>query len=58
MVVASKEDEKDPLVCSEEVPVGSRFPKQVCRRQSDIDARRNQTQNEITTKPQVKIRGF
>lgn len=49
-------DEKDPLVCEERAETGTRFPRQVCRRRSAIDAERDRTQNALDTKHPINVR--
>jgi hypothetical protein len=37
--------EDDPLICKREAVIGSRFKKEVCMRQSDLDAQKQGTQD-------------
>lgn len=55
VVIATAEDERDPLVCHEERTLGSRFTKEVCRRQSAIDAERHRTQSALNVRPQIQV---
>ena len=47
--------ENDPLVCAEEKPLGTRFSRRVCRRQSQIDEEREATQTALNTRPQIQV---
>lgn len=54
VIVASAADERDPIICRNERPLGTRFRRQVCRRQSAINAERDRTQNMLNLRPHIQ----